>query len=53
MMRYLGGQYTGEDCNVRSILQHIRDALVNLNRAKIEKVMNKEDKHKYLFPFPC
>ena len=93
MIRYLGGQCTGDNCNVRLILQHIRGivpddtvahveriltlgapaafagessvqnfldywrygnhASVNLNKAKIEKVMNKENKHKYLLPLPC
>ena len=93
MIRYLGGQYTGDDQNVVQILQSIKGLvpvdtfahverilttgvpavlhgyssvkkfleywrcgnhiLVNLNRAKIEKVMNKEDKHRYLLPLPC
>ena len=26
---------------------------IDKNHTKIEKVMNKEDKHKYLLPFPC
>ncbi len=93
MIRYLGGQYTGDDRNVRTILENIRGIVpddtvahverilttgapaafhgessvqnfldywrygnhvsVNSNKAKIEKVMNKEDKHRYLLPLPC
>ena len=93
MIRYLGGQYTGDDRDVPTILNNIRHIIpadtlshierilttgapaefmgessvenfldywrygnhksVEHNKLKIEKVMNKEDKHRYLIPLPC
>ena len=93
MIRYLAGQYTGDDQNTQAILHNLRgilphDTLIHIeriltagapakffgdslykffldfwrygnhksisnNKNKIEKVMNKEDKHRYLLPLPC
>ena len=93
MIRYIAGQYTGDDRNNEAILENLRgivpsDTLTHIerilttgapakfsaesshenfldywrygnhksvsnNQTKIEKVMNKEDKHRYLLPLPC
>jgi len=93
IIRYLGGQYTGDDRNVTEIINYLQGIVpdetvtqiknilttgaptvfhgessvanfldywrygnhksITDNKANIEKVMNKEDKHKYLLPFPC
>ena len=93
MIRYLAGQYTGDDRNTQAILQNLRGIVpretllhikriltvgspakflgessyknflefwrygnhksISNNKIKIEKVMNKEDKHRYLLPLPC